>query len=252
MMVTTAAAQRRRMQRGPTLAVASLLLSLAACLLTPARANAVETWQQALAHMPLGTNVTQLNRTNCVDVMLPALQSNQTVKALIFMPGATDELYMFRRVHAALTNASPTLLDAVSALTNQTHIEAAFFPPFLLLHTEEDPLDLLITVQHPATVERLKQARFKPHALYNDLDWGGLQPIIKKTLKVEVRPWHYSSDSWHFYRNSFAAWNLTGWEALQAAAFAGKAGFTIRRKEADFTCDPRYRTAPKLEGFPQD
>lgn len=222
------------------------------CLALSTRALAAESWAGALAQMPLGTQVGELNRTNCVDLMLPALQSNQTVKALIFMPGATDELYMFHRVHALLTNSSPTLLDAVSALTNQTHIEATFQPPFLLLHTEEDVLDLQITVQHPATAERLKQAHFVTHALYNDRDWVGFQPILKKTLRVDVHPWHYSSDSWHFYRHSLAAWNLTGWEALEASAYAGKTGFTVRRKEVDFTCDPRYRTAPKLEGFPRD
>src|ERR1700758_4045754 len=81
---------------------------------------AEESWQSALSQMPLGTNVTQLNRTNCVKIMLPALRSNDVVKALIFMPGATDEFYMFRRAKAALTNDSPTLLDAVIALTNQT------------------------------------------------------------------------------------------------------------------------------------
>src|SRR5712675_1731474 len=80
---------------------------------------APETWESALGHMPLGTNVTQLNRTNCVDTMLRAFQSNQTVKALIFMPGATDEFYMFRRARADLTNAHPTLLDAICSLTNQ-------------------------------------------------------------------------------------------------------------------------------------
>src|SRR5450631_2184745 len=85
-----------------------------------------ETWQDVLGRMPLGTNVAELNRTNCVKIMLPALQSNDVVKALIFMPGATDEFYFHRRGTASLTNASPTLLDAVSALTNQTLIRATF------------------------------------------------------------------------------------------------------------------------------
>ena len=220
-------------------------------LLAPGDAFA-ETWQAALARMPLGVSVRQLNRTNCIDLMLPAFQSNQTVKALIFMPGATDEFYMFHRAKANLSMPAPTLLDAVSALTNQTEIRATFYPPFLLLHTDEDPLDLLITIKHEATVERLKRAHFVPHALYNDRDWDFVQPILKKHLHVGIRPWRYSTDSWHFYRNSFAAWNLTGWEALQAFAFAGKAGFTVWHWEVDFGCDPRYRKAPVLKSFPQD
>jgi hypothetical protein len=82
--------------------------------------SANETWQSALSRMPLGTNVTELNRTNCTLLMLNAFQSNAVVKALVFMPGATDELYFDRRVHAKLTNANPSLLDAVVALANQT------------------------------------------------------------------------------------------------------------------------------------
>ena len=106
--------------------------------------SAGEPWQDALARMPLGvpqSGVIELNRTNCVPLMLDAFQSNGVVKALIFMPGATDELCFFRRAHATLTNANPTLLDAVTALTNQTFIQATFQPPLLLLHTTEDSLD---------------------------------------------------------------------------------------------------------------
>src|ERR1035441_7613520 len=42
----------------------------------PLALHAVETWPDALSRMPLGTNVTQLNRTNCVGIMLRAFQSN--------------------------------------------------------------------------------------------------------------------------------------------------------------------------------
>jgi len=55
------------------------------------------------------------------------------------MPGATDEFYFSGARHATLTNSNPSLLDAVTALTNQTYIHATFQPP--LLHTTEDSLD---------------------------------------------------------------------------------------------------------------
>ena len=71
-----------------------LLCCLSLCILSLA-CQAVETWQAALEQMPLGTNVTQLNSANCVGIMLGALRSNNVVKALVFMPGATDELYFF-------------------------------------------------------------------------------------------------------------------------------------------------------------
>src|SRR6266496_3675139 len=83
------------------------------CLsLMPLALYATGTWESALDQMPLGAGITELSRTNCVDLMLKAFQSNAVVKALIFMPGATDEFYMFKRARAQLTNASPTLLDA--------------------------------------------------------------------------------------------------------------------------------------------
>jgi hypothetical protein len=77
-------------------------------------------WATALSKMPLVSPARELNRTNCVDLLLRSFGSNQAVRGLVFMPGATDELYFFKRVNVTLTNASPTLLDAVVALTNQT------------------------------------------------------------------------------------------------------------------------------------
>ncbi len=208
--------------------------------------------------MPLGTNVTQLNRTNCVDLMLRAFQSNHVVKTLIFMPGATDEFYMFHRAKADLAGGSASLLDAVNALTNQTLIRATFHPPFLLLHTDEDPLEPLITIQHQGIAARFKQTRFVPHVIYNDRDWDVVQPMLKGALKADIRPWRRSYDSWHFYRHSFAAWDLTGWEALEAVALAGKTSVTIRRNQDSilpraqvvFEGDTRVRATPRLDVLP--
>jgi hypothetical protein len=220
---------------------------------------AAESWESALSRMPLEAGVTELGRTNCVEVMLKAFQSNDVVKALIFMPGATDEFYMFKRARARLTNASLTLLDAVSALTNQTLIRATFRPPFLLLHSDEDPLELLITSESEPAAEKLKRTRFVARGVYNDRDWDFMQPIFRDCLKADIKPWRYSRASWHFYRHSFAAWNLNGWEALEAVAFAGKTRFTVRRKslvdlraiEVEFKPDARVRAVPTLERFPR-
>ena len=214
-----------------------LLLSLPSLQLV---AHGEESWQTALAQMPLGTNVSQLNRTNCVALLLQAFQSNQVVKALVFMPGATDEFYMFRRAKAELPEPAASLLEAVSALTNQTRIRATFRAPLLLLHTDEDFLTPLVTIENPPTVERLKKRPFLPHVLYNDRDWDSLQGDLKWTLKIELRPWRYSQGSWHFYRHSFAGWNLTGWEALEAAALAGKSKFTVRHNQVVFEPDRRF------------
>jgi hypothetical protein len=226
------------------------LLCLSVCLLQFAL-SAAETWPAALGRMPLGTNVTQLNRTNCVGVLLRAFQSNGVVKALVFMPGATDELYFFRRARADLTNNPASLLDAVNALTNQTLIRATFRPPLLLLHTGEDLLEPVIRIEHQPTADKLMRARFVAHGVYDDRDWDYMRRVLRSSLRTDLLPWPHSHDSWHFYRHSFAAWNLTGWEALEATALAGETAVTVRRKQMVFELDTRPHLAPKVEALPR-
>jgi hypothetical protein len=204
-----------------------------------------------LSGMPLGSHVTRLERTNCVATMLNAFQSNDVVKALIFMPGATDEFYMFRRAHAVLTNASPSLLDAVTALTNQTLIRAAFRSPFLLLHTDEDPLEPVEQIEAPATAGTLQKKLFVAHALYNDRDWDFVQPILTRRFGLWFSPKYHSTKSWHFYRHCLAGWNLTGWEALEAISLAGKTRFTVKRGEVVFEGDERVLAEPKVDALPR-
>jgi len=212
---------------------------------------AAENWQSALAGMPLKTNVTELGRTNCVGIMLGALQSNKVVKALIFMPGATDEIYFFRRATAELTNSPASLLDAVRALTSQTLIRATFRPPLVLLHTDEDLLEPAIKIEHPPTGAKIRLERFAPHVVFNDRDWDGIRPALRKALRTALLPWPRSYDSWHFYRHSFAAWNLTAWEALESAALAGETAVTVRRNQVVFVPDPRPRASPRVQDFPR-
>jgi hypothetical protein len=206
-----------------------------------------QTWQEAFAAMPLRTGAIQLNRTNCVAIMLRAFRPNTNVKALVFMPGATDEFYLFRRAKADVTKVAPTLLDAVEALTNQTRIQADFCPPLLLLHSDEDNLDPQIRVEHQATADRLAQRNLASEAIYLDRDWDSLQPVLKKQLKADIRPWRHLQDSWHFYRHSFAAGDLTAWEMLRTVALAGKSGFVVRRNQIIFLSDRRVRSAPSFK-----
>jgi hypothetical protein len=189
---------------------------------------AAETWQTALSQMPLKMSVTQLTRTNCVELLLRAFQSNDVVKALVFMPGATDEFYFFRR-----------------ALTNQTLIRVTFRSPMLLLHTDEDPLEPLFRIEDRQTEERLRRAHFVPHAFYNDRDWDYLLPILSRKLKTKFLPYRKTRDSWHFFRHSLAGWNLTGWEALEAISLAGKTTFTVQKRRLIFEGDTRKPKATK-------
>jgi len=198
---------------------------------------AQETWQSALSRM------------NCVALMLNAFQSNAIVKALVFMPGATDELYFYRRVHAKVTNANPSLLDTVAALTNQTYIRATFRPPLLLLHTSEDNLDVIAVEKNKSATAKLKRKTISSRIVLEDADWDGVRAAVSKKLSVGLRPFSDAPDSWHFYRHNFAACGVTQWEMLETIALADKTKFTVHWLTADFQLDQRTGVVPDAKGI---
>lgn len=207
-------------------------------------------WREALSRMPLGAAVTELDRTNCVPLLLNAFQSNNVVKALIFMPGATDELDFFRRAHAALHGGNPSLADAIVALTNQTYIRADFRPPLLILHTTEDPLNPIAIVRNKATAAKLRGRIVPGRLVFIDCEWDDLRSALKGKLSVGLRPFSNTPDSWHFYRHNFAACGLTQWQLLEAIAMSGQTTFTVHWLTADFRLDTRAGPTPHLTNFP--
>ncbi|HUA38616.1 MAG TPA: hypothetical protein VMA35_09520 [Candidatus Sulfopaludibacter sp.] len=225
-------------------------LAISAWVAASTTVFAQETWQNALSRMPLGTQATELNRTNCVPLMLNAFQSNAVVRALIFMPGATDELFFFRRARAELTNADPSLLDAVVALTNQTYIRVAFQPPLLLLHTTEDVCDGIASVKNESTAARLHRQVMPDRFVFDDAGWDDIRAALSKKVSVGLRPFSDTPDSWHFYRHNFAACGLTEWEMLEAIALANKTTFTVHWLTVDFRIDRLSGTVPDIKRLP--
>jgi hypothetical protein len=207
---------------------------------------AQETWQGALSRMPLETKVAELNRTNCVTLMLGAFQSNAVVKAVVFMPGATDELYFFRRARAKLTNTNPSLLDAVVALTNQTYIRATFQPPLLLLHTSEDALEVIAVEKNKSTAAKLRQRLIPDRLIFNDAGWDEVRAALKKKLSVGMRPFSNTPESGHFYRHNFVTCGATEWEILEAIALTDKTTFTVHWFTVGFKIDERSGVVPGI------
>lgn len=201
-------------------------------------------WFDALSRMSLGGHVTELNRTNCIPLMLNAFQSNDVVKALIFMPGATDELYFFRRARAKLSGPDPSLADAIVALNRQTFIQAEFRPPFLVLHTTEDPLPPIAIAKDNSTAIKLQSRTVPGRLVFNDCEWDNLRGALKKKLSVSLRPLSNAPDTWHFYRNNFAACGVTQWQLLEAIAMSGQTTFTVHWLTADFKLDTRTGPTP--------
>jgi hypothetical protein len=228
------------------IALAIFVLSASLCI----NARAGETWQEALSQMPLGGHGTYFSRTNAIPLMLDAFQSNNVVKALIFMPGAADEFVFFRRAHFTLTNANPSLADAIIALTNQTYIHASFRPPFLLLYNTEDALDPIITIKSKSTVAKL-QSRIVPDRLELwDCNWDYVRPKLQSKLSVGLRPFPDSPSSWHFWPQNFAACGVTQWELLEAIALSGKTTLTLHWLTAHYTLDTRPGPVENLDSFP--
>jgi len=198
--------------------------------------------------MPLIEKVSALDRRNFARIMLNSFQKNSAVQALILMPGATDEFYFFHRAHASLTNTAPTLLDAVIALTNQTYVRATVVPPFLLLHTTEDPLEPIAVIEDQRTADRIKRKHFEKHILLNDKDWDYVGPILALDLNTFITPKVGSRDSYHFFRHSLSEFDLTGWDALRAVALANKTKFTVKKNSIVFAGDPRILGKPATPG----
>ncbi len=216
------------------------------------RAFAEEPWQVALANMPLTNHPAKLDRLNCTEVLMTSFALNDTVKAMIFMPGSTDELYLFRRVNVTLPAGPCSVLDAVNAVTNQSEIRALFRPPFLVFYTAEDNLEPVIKVEEPPIRERLERAHFPPHIILRDTDWIHLQPILQGSLHIRFAPSPHSTVAWHFFRTSMAAWNLTGWEALEAVSMAGRTQAILRHHwliavpEAEVAFEEDRRPPPQI------
>ena len=215
-----------------------------------ASAFADENWQQVLGQMPLGTGTKELSRTNCIPLMLNAFQSNSIVKALIFMPGAADEFVFLRRARATLTNANPSLADAITALTNQTYIRAEFRPPFLLLYTTEDELEPIAIVKSKSTTARLQERIVPGRMVLCDSNWDYSRKAVAKKVSVSVQPFSNAPGSWHFWPNNFAVCGVTQWELLEALALSGKTTFTVHWLTADYALDTRSGPVENLKSFP--
>lgn len=236
-------------KRGSVFHRVRLLLSLWV-LAFSVSTHAADSWPEALRVMPLAEPAREINETNFATLMLNSFQSNNVVKGIVLMPGATDEFYFFHRATTKLAPTDDNLLAAITALTNHTRIRVMVRLPLLLLYTPEDQLEPKITVKSPEMVARLKVTPYLPHVIYNDRDWDYLRPYLLKQLDGTFWPPQESRESWHFYRHSFAAWNLSGWEALEAIAMSGKTTFTVEktffkgRPKVTYEPDTRIKTAP--------
>ena len=192
-------------------------------------------WKTECAKMPLRTNELALNLLEGAPCLLASLQPNATVKALLILPGATDELHFFNRGVFRWTNTTPTLTDAIEILTNHTGVKTTFRAPFLLLHTTNDLITTSISTKHLATGDKLSALGNINHPSITDASWLRLGPLLEKSLNLEIEPKPGSIAWWHFYRANFSCFDITGPELIEIVSLSSRIAAQIDKNRIVFS-----------------
>jgi hypothetical protein len=201
----------------------------------PAAADVTDNWQSVCAKMPLKTNHLALDLQHGAPALLESFRSNSTVKALIILPGASDELHFYNRATMTWTNTLPTLADAIIALTNLTRVRVAFHPPFLLLHATNDILNASIDVRNPSSADSMKLVIIKKPAFMLDASWSQVAPLLQKSLGFKIEPQIESTAWWHFYRSNFSGFGLSNWELLEIVSLSSKVSVSLDGNRIQFS-----------------
>jgi len=193
-----------------------------------------ESWENELSAMPLPASVLPLRRENCISICVTNFHSNAVVKALIFLPGVSDDFYLINRDKKDLAIRAFNLLEALCRLTNSTQLSVTFREPFLLVHTRNDQCDPAIVVKHRATAAALMAARSIPSVVCSDAHWDSIQPVLQKNLHMRVRPLPGSRDDWHFNRHNLAAYGTTDLELVSALSLTARTTAIIQKNRLNF------------------
>ena len=205
----------------------TLLAALLFCFSTQA-----EDWQAHFAKIPINTTSFRAHLTPPVDLVLTNFQPSSEIRAVVLMPGAADRLYFYDWGEVKLP-PNPTLLDAITALTNAADLRIFVAPPFLLLGMSYDnPADPLTYT--PTAKPGLNERKQKGRTYYLDRPYDRLLPKAEKFTKLKFIPKRTSPDSWHYYRLSFVGYDLTADELLRALAYGTKTTVVVDRKRANF------------------
>lgn len=188
-------------------------------------------WMEELEAMPLAGQASRIDPESAPVLLLESFKctAQSEARALVLLPGATDELYFFKRIDLPLPEPRPSLGGLLQMLTNQTRLSIQWEPPLILVRTPEDVPDLDLILQNEKPREVLQGRRLNEPFLLDDRDFDSLQPWISKQLKASVHPWPGDGRTWHFYRHSLAGNHLSGWEMLQALLWAGQTGVEVSK-----------------------
>jgi hypothetical protein len=192
-----------------------------------------EDWQTAFAKIPINTTSFRAHLTPPVDLVLTNFRPTSEIRAIVLMPGAADRLYFYDWGNVKLP-PNPTLLDAITALTNAADLRIFVAPPFLLIGmTYDNPNDPLTVT--PPSKAALPDRKIRGRTYFLDRPYDRVLPKAEKFTKLKFIPTRTSADSWHYYRLSFVGYDLSAEELLRALAYGTKTTVAIDRKRAKFT-----------------
>jgi len=199
-----------------------------------------EDWQAAFAKIPIRTTKFPAHLTAPVELILTNFQPTAEFRAVVLMPGAADRLYFYDWGQVTLRE-NPTLLDAVTALTNQAGLRIFTAPPFLLIGMPyDDPRNpLSIAPEVRADKLKLDEHKMGGRSYFIDRPYDKIVPQAEKLTRLRLKPSKVDPASWHFYRVSFLGYDLTAREFLQALAYGTKTSVKVdRHNRATFSERP--------------
>src|SRR5687767_3712380 len=112
-------------------------------------------WQSHFGNIPIRTKSFRAHLTPPVELILTNFQPTTELRAVVLMPGAADRLYFYDWGEVTLPE-NPTLLDAVTALTNAADLRVFVAPPFLLIGRESDNPSDPLSIAGAISTEKLK------------------------------------------------------------------------------------------------
>jgi hypothetical protein len=192
---------------------------------------AAETWPAALASIPIPAGAGELNRSNFISVVTAAFRARGPARAIVFLPGVTDDFYLVHRGEPLGLRAT-NVWDALAGLTNHSEVRLTFREPMVLVHLERDQREPVLTAAN-SVKERWQTARL-PEGRFVDRGWASLQPELEKGLGRRIAPKSKAEAADHVSRINLVGSGLTDWEWLEAVSLASRTRVIVSRNRALF------------------
>jgi hypothetical protein len=191
-------------------------------------------FMDALSRLALPRDIT-LARSNIVRVVLESFRSNEVVKAIVVSPGVIDDLHLINRDAPALKIDARTVADALARLTNCSSSRLEFTNSIVHWRTETERSrpEIVVAAGSPLSAS-LARGYSLPQVLWIDAHWEKVQPQLKKSLRLSLRPPADADAAWHFERVNIAAAGLNDWEIVRAVAQSTGTRIVIRKRTLTF------------------